>query len=140
MNCDLRIAAEGSKFGFPETSVGATVTNAGTKMLPLLVGLSRAKEMVFTGEKIDASQAEQWGLVNRIVPLEDLEKTTIELVGKITRNSTLAIALSKKALNRGVYLGFEDTLHQESRDIALVIQTLESEQRAKAALDAIKKT
>jgi len=139
MNCDLRIAAEGTQFGFPETSVGATVTNAGTKFLPLLVGLPRAKELVFTTERIDASVAEQWGLVNRVVPLEDLEKATLELAGKITRNSTLAIALSKKALNQGIYLGFEDTLNQESRAIALVFQTLESAQRAQESLAAIKK-
>ncbi|MCP4755134.1 MAG: enoyl-CoA hydratase/isomerase family protein [Proteobacteria bacterium] len=139
MNCDIRIAAEGTQFGFPETSVGMTVTNAGTKMLPLLIGLARAKELVFTAERIDAEQAERWGLVNRVVPLEMLEETTLEMAGKIIRNSFLALALSKKAMNQGVYLGFEDVLERETQDIALVIQTIEAAERSRAALAETKK-
>ena len=138
MNCDIRIAAEGTKFGFPETRVGATVTNAGTKLLPLLVGLGRAKELVFTTEMIDAAQAEQWGLVNKVVPLEELDKTAFEMANKIAQNSSLAIALSKKALNQGVYQGFEETLQQEARDVALVIQSPESAERARRALKKTK--
>jgi len=138
MNCDIRIAAEGTKFGFPEAKVGAGVTNAGTKLLPLLVGLGRAKEMVFTCDFIDAAQAEQWGLINRVVPPADLEKTAMALAEKIVQNSSLSIALAKKALNQGVYQGFEETLENETRDIALVIQTLEAAERAKAVLASTK--
>ena len=139
MNCDIRIAAEGTKFGFPEARVGATVTNAGTKLLPLAVGLARAKEMVFTTEFIDAAQAEQWGLINRVVAAEDLEQVVLEMAKKIAQNSALSIALSKKALNQGVYLGLEETLAQETRDIALVFQSLEAAHRAKTVLAATKK-
>ena len=139
MNCDIRIAAQGTQFGFPETRVGATVTNAGTKLLPLLVGLSRAKEMVYTGDFIDASKAEQWGLVNRVVPLAELEKTVFEMAHKIAANSAISVALSKKALTQGVYQGFEETLDQETRDVALVFQSLEMAQRAKAVLAETKK-
>ncbi len=126
MNCDIRIAAEGTKFGFPETGVGMTVTNAGTKLLPLLVGLGRAKELVFTGDFIDADQAEDWGLVNRVVQLEELDKSAIDMARKMARNSPLALALSKRALNQGTYQGFKETLELETRDIALVIQGLEA--------------
>jgi len=140
MNCDIRIAAKGTKFGFPETGVGMTVTNAGTKLLPILIGLGRAKEMVFTTEMIDAEQAEKWGLVNKVVPLEELEKTALDMAGKIAQNSSLAIALSKKALNQGVYQGFEETLEQEAKDIALVIQTLEATERSRAAFEKTKGT
>ena len=139
MNCDIRIAAQGTRFGFPEVRVGGTVTNAGTKLLPLLVGLSRAKEMVFTTNFIDAETAERWGLVNKVVPLEKLEESALEMGKQIVQHSSLAIALSKKALNQGVYQGFEETLQQEARDIALVIQTHESAERAKEALAATKK-
>jgi len=116
MDCDIRIAAEGTKFGFPETNVGATVTNAGTKLLPLLVGLGRAKELVFTNEMIDARQAEQWGLVNKVVHAEELEKACMDMAKRIAKNSALAIYLSKRALNQGVYQDFEQTLEQEARD------------------------
>ena len=139
MNCDIRIAAEGTQFGFPETKVGAGVTNAGTKLLPLLVGFGRAKEMVFTCDFIDAQQAAQWGLINRVVPLAELEKTAFEMAAKMMQNSMLSIALSKKALNQGVYQGFEETLEQETRDIMVVLQGLEAAQRAKAVLASTKK-
>lgn len=139
MNCDIRIAAEGTQFGFPEVRVGGTVTNAGTKLLPLLVGLSRAKEMVFTTDFIDAQTAERWGLVNKVVPFEKLEESALAMARRIAQHSSLAIALSKKALNQGVYQGFEETLQQEVRDIALVIQTAESARRGKEALAATKK-
>jgi enoyl-CoA hydratase len=139
LNCDIRIAAEGTQFGFPEVRVGGTVTNAGTKLLPLLIGLGRAKQMVFTTDFIDAQTAERWGLVNKVVPLEKLEESALETARHIVRHSSLALALSKKALNQGVYQGFEETLLQEARDIALVIQTHESSERAKAALAATKK-
>jgi enoyl-CoA hydratase/carnithine racemase len=134
MNCDIRIAAEGTRFGFPEASVGATVTNAGTKLLPLLVGLGRAKELLFTTEKIDAATAERWGLVNRMVPQEKLMEAAMDTARKISRNSLLSIALSKKALNQGACQGFEETLEQEARDIAIVLMGMESAERAKAAL------
>jgi len=140
LNCDIRIAAEGTQFGFPEVRVGGTVTNAGTKLLPLLVGLGRAKQMVFTTDFIDAQTAERWGLVNKVVPLEKLEESALETARHMVQHSSLAIALSKKALNQGVYQGFEETLQQEARDIALVIQTHESSERAKAALAATKKS
>ena len=139
MNCDLRIAAKGTKFGFPEVRVGGTVTNAGTKMLPLLVGLARAKELVFTTEMIDAEKAESWGLVNKVVPLKKLETEAMAMAKKIIEHSTLAVALSKKALNQGIFLGFEETLNQETKDILMVFQTMESAQRAEKALAATKK-
>lgn len=140
MNCDIRIAAKGTKFGFPETGVGMTVTNAGTKLLPILIGLGRAKELVFTTDMIDADQAEKWGLVNKVVPLEELDKTALDMAGKIAQNSSFAVALSKKALNQGVYQGFEETLEQEAKDMALVIQTLEASERSRGALEKTKKT
>ena len=62
MNCDLIIAAEGAKFGFPETRIGAAVGNGGTKLLPLIIGMARAKEMILLGRIIDADLAEKWGL------------------------------------------------------------------------------
>ncbi len=134
MNCDIRIAAEGAKFGFPETSVGMAVTNAGTKLLPLLIGFSRAKELVFTGERIDASLACEWGLVNKVVPIAELETAAREMAVRIMQNSALAVALAKKSLNQGVVLGFEETMRQESHDIMLIMQTLEASLRAQKGL------
>jgi enoyl-CoA hydratase len=134
MDCDIRIAAEGAKFGFPETGVGTVVTNAGTKLLPQLVGMGRAKEMIYTGEFVEARQAEQWGLVNKVVPLEDLEKAATEMAEKIIGKSSLAIIASKRALDWGVDMGFEEVLEQEFRDALITSQTSELQKRFKERL------
>ena len=139
MSADIRIAAEGTKFGFPETNVGAGVTNAGTKLLPLLVGIGRAKWMIFSNERIDARTAEQWGLVNQVVPLEELDKTAMALAKKIAANSTLSIKLAKKQLNYGTYQDYEQQMELEAHDVVLTLTGMEASIRAKAALDKTKK-
>lgn len=139
MNCDVRIAAEGTKFGFPETNVGATVTNAGTKLLTMLVGLGRAKELIFSNEMIDARKAEDWGLVNKVVPLEELEQAAVDMAKNMASKYPLSIYLSKRALNYGSYQDFEQVLEQEMRDVLIAFSTAESAERAKEALDRTKK-
>jgi len=138
MNCDIRIAAEETKFGFPETGVGYTVTNCGTRLLPLLVGMGRAKELIYSGEKIDALEAEKYGLVNKVVPLEKLEQEAADLANKMIKNSSLSIALSKHALHRGLYSDIESTLDLEARDALIAYQSPETAARAKRALEKIK--
>ncbi len=120
MNCDIRIAAEGAKFGFPEASIGTTVTNAGTKLLTLLVGLGRAKELVLTSRMIEAKEAKEWGLVNEVVPLHALEQTAMDLAGKIAKNPVMSTRLAKAALNSAVNEDFEQTLEREARDAMLM--------------------
>ena len=139
MSADIRIAADGTMFGFPETNVGAGVTNAGTKLLPLLVGIGRAKWMIFSNERIDARTAEQWGLVNQVVPLEDLDKTAVALAKKIAANSTLSIKLAKKQLNYGTYQDYEQQMELEAHDVVLTLTGMEAANRARAALEKTKK-
>jgi enoyl-CoA hydratase len=87
LSCDIRIAAADAKFGFPETEVGLTVTTAGTKLLAQIVGLGKAKELIFTGEFIDAQEAMRIGLANKVVPVEDLQKETLAMARKIAEKS-----------------------------------------------------
>jgi len=115
MNCDLRVAAEGTKIGFREVAVGATVTTAGTKILPQLVGLGRAKEMLLTAEPIDAETAEKWGLVNKVVPLEELEQATMELAKKVAANYLLSLRLARAALDFGLDAPFEKVFEHEAQ-------------------------
>ena len=72
LDCDLVVASEEAKFGFPETGVGATVTGAGTYLLPQGIGLARAKELIFLGEHLPAAEAQKLGMVNRVVPADKL--------------------------------------------------------------------
>jgi enoyl-CoA hydratase/carnithine racemase len=120
MNCDIRIAAEGAKFGFPETSIGTTVTNAGTKLLTLLVGMGRAKELILTNRMIEAKEAKEWGLVNEVVPLHALEEAAMDIARRIAKNPAMATRLAKAALNSAVNEDFEQTLDREARDAILM--------------------
>jgi enoyl-CoA hydratase/carnithine racemase len=120
LNCDLRIAAEGARFGFPEASIGTTVANAGTKLLSLLVGLGRAKELILTSRTIEAKEAKEWGLVNEVVPLEELEQRAMDLARSIAKNPVMSTRLNKAALNQAVHESFEQTLEREARDAILM--------------------
>ena len=139
MSADIRIAAEGTKFGFPETQVGAGITNCGTKLLPLLIGIGRAKWMAFTNEKIDAKTAEQWGLVNFVVPAGEQDAKAMEMIKKIIANSSLSIKLTKHQMNFGVYQDYEQQFEMEAHDVVLCISGMEASMRAKAVLDGTKK-
>jgi len=114
MSCDLRLAAEDAKFGFPETGVGLTVTTAGTKLLTQLVGLGRAKELIFTGRFIDAEEAARIGLANKVVPGDDLLAEALALADQIGRRSPLAVRLSRIAIDQGLDASFEQTLEIEA--------------------------
>ena len=133
LNCDIRLAAEGAQFGFPETSVGATVTTAGTKVLPAVIGLGKAFEFLFTGERIEAKKGEEMGLVNRVVPLEELEKTAIELAERIAKNYPLALALTRRSVYRGLGASLEDVLMEEAEAACISFASGERKTGMKAA-------
>lgn len=98
--CDLRIASENAKFGLPEVSFGIVPDLGGAQKLSRIVGLGKAKEIVFTGEIFDAKEAEKIGLVNKVVSHEVLEETVKNLAKKLMNNSLIAIGLSKNILNK----------------------------------------
>ncbi len=114
LSCDIRIAAEDAQFGFPETDVGLTITTAGTKLLAQIVGLGKAKELVFTGDFINAHEALQIGLANKVVPAESLMDETLEMARKIGEKSPLALKLSRIAIDQGLHASFEQTLELEA--------------------------
>ena len=116
LNCDIRVAAEGTMLGFPEVSLGTVVTNAGTRLLPLLVGLGRALDLVLTGEMIDARKAEQWGLVSRVVPDAELLSATMDLAHRVARNPPHSLRLMKEALYREAAGSLDATLQAELVD------------------------
>ena len=97
--CDIRIASENARFGLPEASLGIIPAAGGTQRLPRLIGLSRAKEWVLTGDIYDAREAERIGLVSRVVPIEKLMETAKEMARKILARAPLAVRLAKISLN-----------------------------------------
>jgi len=102
MTCDLRIAAENARFGQPEVLLGIIPSGGGTQRLPKLVGVTKAKELIYTGDLIDAWEAERIGLVNKVVPLNKLEETTKELASKIASKSPITVKAAKLAVNKGI--------------------------------------
>lgn len=102
MACDFRIASEVAKFGQPEVNLGVIPGFGGTQRLPRLVGTGHAKELIFTGEIIDANAALRIGLVNKVLPLENLMEATVAIAHKIAAKGPAAILIAKNVINRGV--------------------------------------
>jgi len=99
LQCDLRIAAEESQFGLPEVTLGFLRGAGGSQRLPRLIGLQRAKEMILTGKRINAAEAERLGIVLRVVPRAQLLPAAIELARTIAKNPRIAVIQAKVALN-----------------------------------------
>ncbi|MBI4463849.1 MAG: enoyl-CoA hydratase/isomerase family protein [Acidobacteria bacterium] len=97
--CDIRIAGENARFGLPEANLGIIPAAGGTQRLPRLIGLSRAKDWVLTGDIYDAQEALRIGLVSRVVPPDQLMETTKEIARKILARAPLAVRLAKLTLN-----------------------------------------
>ena len=138
MSCDIRIAAEEAKFGFPETEVGLTITTAGTKLLSQIVGLGKAKELVFTGDFIDAREALRIGLVNRVVAAESLMDDA--LARKIGEKSPLALKLSRIAIDQGLHSSFEQTLELEAGHLLACVGAQNQSRFVETKLERMKKT
>ncbi|MCX7732607.1 MAG: enoyl-CoA hydratase-related protein [candidate division WOR-3 bacterium] len=100
--CDLRIMAEGAKIGQPEVNLGLIPGFGGTQRLARLVGPGIAKEMIFTGEPVDAAEAWRIGLVNRVVKPEELLSVTGEIAERIASRGPAAVRLAKACINHGL--------------------------------------
>jgi len=111
--CDLRFAAEGSFFFFPELKHGLFTTNASTCLLPRLIGHSRASELLFLGEQISGETALGFGLINRLVSTEEFEKSVLAAARRLRDNHPQATALLKQALRTNPQAGVEKSLKAE---------------------------
>jgi len=113
MSCDIRIASSTAKFGQPEINLGIIPGGGGTQRLARLIGIGRAKELVFTGELIDAQRAYEIGLVNKVVPPERLMEEAQKIAFKIANKSLPILRLAKEALNYGSIMDVEKALKFE---------------------------
>lgn len=99
MAADMRIAATTAAFAMPEVRIATLPGWGGTERLPELIGVARAKQMIFSGERIDAATAERWGLVNEVVPADALADRVTQLAQKIAENAPIAVQLAKSAID-----------------------------------------
>ena len=107
MACDLRIASDKSRFGQPEINIGIMPGSAGTQRLSRLIGITKAKQLCFTGDIIGAAEALSLGLINEVHPADSLLEKTVELAKKIASKSAPAITLMKSAINKGTEIDIE---------------------------------
>jgi enoyl-CoA hydratase len=111
--CDIRIAAEGAKFGSPEARVSSSVTGGAMRLVQDLVGPGKARELLFTCEYIDGREAERIGLVNKAVPAEKLMEEAIAMAEKIAANSAFSLGVIKKGLNMASEVSLEALMDYE---------------------------
>ena len=120
MACDFRIGSENARLGQPEINLGIFPGGGATQRLPRLVGAGRAKELIFTGDVLDAREAERIGLLNKVFPAEELMDKTLEIARKICSKGPLALKLAKMAINMGMETGLNIGLGYEKLARTLV--------------------
>ncbi|MFH0816824.1 MAG: enoyl-CoA hydratase-related protein [Methanobacteriota archaeon] len=135
MSCDMRIASEKAKFGQPEVSLGVTPGFGGTQRLPRLVGRGKAKELIFTGDMIDAAEAYRIGLVNRVVKPEELIAESMKLAELIASKGQVAVRLAKKAVNSGIEVDLKSGCDIEAEIFGVCFSTADQKEGMAAFLE-----
>lgn len=123
MLADIILASHDAVFGMAFSNVGLIPDLAGLYTLPRLVGLQRAKELIYTGRNLTAEQAQQWGIVNEIHPKEELANKAIQWGEKLANGPRIALRLGKQILNRSDTLTLEQLLDTEAQAQAICFQT-----------------
>ncbi len=121
--CDIRIAAENALFGFPEVGLGILPGMGGTQRLPRLIGPALAKELIFSARRIDAAEAKDIGLVNRVVGQGEALDAARELAAEISANGPVAVRHAKAAANKAFDVDLISGLEYEADQFALLFAT-----------------
>lgn len=133
--CDMRIAGESARLGQTEVRLGITPAAGGMKRMLRIVGLAKAKELILTGAVVDAREAERIGLVNRVVPDDDVLDAAKELADRILENSTMAVRLAKAGMNAAARGAGENMNLIECLAQAILFDDEEKVRRMTAFLD-----
>ena len=135
MACDIRIAADHSKFGLPELNLSIIPGAGGTQRLARIIGKGRALDMILTGEMLTAKKAEEVGLVSKAVPMEELWQTVREKAEKILTKGPLAVRLAKVVINRGFNSDMETALMIEKLAQAVLFGSDDKNEGTQAFLE-----
>jgi len=135
MSCHIRIASEAAKFGQPEVKLGLIPGYGGTQRLPRLVGRGRALQLLLTGEMIEAQEAFRIGLVNRVVPGDQLLPSASSLIQQMLTNAPLALAACIDAVDRGLQLPLDDALALEATQFGVLASTSDTAEGTRAFLE-----
>ena len=133
--CDLRIASTDASIGCPEVNLGIIPGSGGTQRLPRLIGIAKAKELLFMGETVSGEEACRIGLVNKVVPKEALLDETMALARRIAEKSPLVLKLLKRTLASGADMALPAALAHEQAMIGLVLDTRDAHEGCAAFLE-----
>lgn len=123
MMCDMRIASEKAIFAESFVKVGLIPGDGGAWFLPRVIGLSRANEMAYTGDPVDAAKALAWGMVTEVVAAEDLLPAALKLAGRIAVNPPIALRMTKQLIKEGQHSRLDSLLEMSASLQALAHQT-----------------
>ena len=133
--CDIRIASDRAQIGELYVKVGLIPDMGGTQRLPKLVGVGKAKELIFSGDMIDANEAEKIGLVNKVTPADELQAETKKMALKLAKGPSVAIGLAKRAINKGLGTDPKSGLVYEIYGQSLCLQTEDHKEAVKAFIE-----
>src|SRR6476659_7408271 len=135
MACHIRIASDAAKFGQPESKLGLLPGYGGSQRLARLVGKGRAMQLLMTGEMIDAAEAYRIGLVNKVVPADQVVPQAREMLRTILSNCPLAVALCIEAIDRGLQMSLEEGLILEANHFGRLAATEDMREGMRAFLE-----
>ena len=135
MCCDMIIASDTARFGQPEILLGVIPGAGGTQRLTKAAGSKKAMEMILTGKNITAKEALQWGLINRVVPAEHLEKEAMSLAREIAEKPPVAVRLAKQAVLKAQELPLEHGLNFEQNAFFLLFSSKDQKEGMRAFLE-----
>jgi enoyl-CoA hydratase len=135
MACDIRIAGDKAKLGQPETNLGIIPGGGGTQRLPRLVGQGRAMRLIYTGEIIDAATAEKIGLVDEVVPQDELSERTMELAAKIAEKSPASLQAAKECVRAAWQMPLDTGLRYEKSWFGMLFSTDDKDEGVTAFLE-----
>jgi enoyl-CoA hydratase/carnithine racemase len=136
LSCDLRIASDRARFGQPEVNLGLIPGWGGTQRLTRLVGRAKSKELIYTGQMINAQEAAKIGLLNKVVPDGDELRAALDIGKRIAvKSSPVAVAAAKRAINTGADLPLEDGLAIEVKEVSSVANSEDLQEGIKAFIE-----
>lgn len=135
LSCDIRIASEKARFGQPEIKLGLIPGGGGTQRLPRQVGLGQAMRLILSGGMIGAAEAKEMGLVEMVVPHEELRAKTLELAAEIAAKSPLTLKVAKEAVRASHRMGIEEGLAYERDLFCLCFASADKAEGVKAFLE-----
>jgi len=133
--CDIRVASDKAKLGQPEVNLGLTPGFGGTQRLPRLIGKGKAMELILTGDMIDAQEALRIGLVQKVVPHNELITAAKEIGAKIASKGPLAISFAKKAIHEGLQVDLDRGLKLEATYFSAICSTKDKTEGTAAFLE-----